>query len=266
MNLSPTARSKSVHIAPDGKTAKARGVELSVSGVKGKGAQWEEGIFENEYVKQAGVWRIRSVHYYPRVITDYEIGWAKDAKPAAKPSTEFPPDRPPTEEYGIYPKMYYPRFHYPNPVTHLPAQYPSGITAPVDKPAVATLPSPPKNVKEFSAGLNELEGSIHSGIAYDAVENLVSAHGYYLDDSTQTENSSAIHQTVQPVINIAPDGKSATIRARLLKAGGRAGELAGGIYEGRAINLDGIWKLQSLALKQAWSSPFSRWTPVVERR
>src|SRR6185436_12112626 len=61
-----------VHVAPDGKTAKARGVELSVAGVKGKGAQWEEGIFENAYVKQDGIWKIHSVHYYPRVITDYE--------------------------------------------------------------------------------------------------------------------------------------------------------------------------------------------------
>src|SRR6185295_9867229 len=34
-----------VHIAPDGSTAKARGVELSLSGVKGGGAQWEEGIY-----------------------------------------------------------------------------------------------------------------------------------------------------------------------------------------------------------------------------
>ena len=73
-----------VHIAPDGRTAKARGVELSVSGVKGRGAQWEEGIFENEYVKQDAIWKIQSVHYYPRVITDYELGWAKDAKPAAR--------------------------------------------------------------------------------------------------------------------------------------------------------------------------------------
>src|SRR5262249_60064331 len=91
------------YVAPDGKTAKARGVELSVSGGKGRRAQWEEGIFENEYVKQDGIWKIRSVHYYPRVITDYELGWAKDAKPAAGPSTEFPPDRPPTEAYGTYP-------------------------------------------------------------------------------------------------------------------------------------------------------------------
>src|SRR5262249_39168209 len=113
-----------VHIAPDGRTAKARGVELSVSGLKGKGANWEEGIFENEYVKQSGIWKIHSVHYYPRVITDYELGWAKDAKQPAGPSTEFPPDRGSTEVYGTYPKMYYPALHYANPVTHLPVQYP----------------------------------------------------------------------------------------------------------------------------------------------
>ena len=280
-----------VHIAPDGRTANVRGVELSVSGVKGGGAQWEEGIFENDYVKQDRVWKIHSVHYYPRVITDYEQGWAKDAKPAAKPSTAFPPDRPPTEEYGIYPKMYYPRFHYTNPVTHLPVQYPPGITTTVEgsnskqgASSFTALPSPPKNAKEFVARLTELERQINASVAYDAVENLVSAHGYYLDDSSdglqrlfvsppdrgvlpdaEMGNSSAIHQTVQPVVRIAPDGKSATIRARLLKVGGKSGEVASGTYEGRAINRDGIWKLQSLTLKQEWSSPFSRWTPVVER-
>ena len=260
-----------VHIAPDGRTARARGIELSVTG-EGKRAQWEEGIFENGYVRQDGVWKIRSVHYYPRVITDYELGWAKDAKPAAKPSAVFPPDRPPTEEYGIYPKMYYPRFHYTNPVTHLPVQYPPGITATVEgsnsqqgPSSLAALPSPPKNAKEFAAQLTALERQINAGIAYDAVENLTSAHGYYLDDA-EMGNSSAIHQTIQPVVQIAPDGKSATIRARALKVGGKAGELAGGTYEGRAINRDGIWRLQSLTLKQAWSSPFSQWMPVIERR
>ena len=282
-----------VHIAPDGRAAKARGVELSVSGGKGRGAQWEEGIFENDYVKQNGVWKIRSVHYYPRVITDYELGWAKDARPAAQPSTVFPPDRPPTETYGIYPKMYYPRFHYTNPVTRLPVQYPSGFAATLagrdsneGSSSLPALPSPPKNVKEFTARLNELEPQIHSSIVYDAVENLVAAHGYYLDDSraddlqglfgnmstgrsaisTGTSSSSAIHQTVEPVIQVASDGRSATIRARLLKVDGKAGGFSSGTYEGRATNRGGAWTLQSLTLKQDWSSPFSRWTPVVERR
>jgi hypothetical protein len=273
-----------VHIAPDGRTAKARGVELSVSGAKGRGAQWEEGIFENEYVRQGGVWRIQSVHYYPRVITDYERGWAKDAKPAPVPSTEFPPDRPPTEAYGIYPKMYYPRFHYTNPVTGLPVQYPPGVTATVDRTSPAATMRLPRNAKEFTETLNEVEGQIHSSIAFDAVENLVGAHGYYLDDfredelqalfstapergsrrSAEAGTSPAIHQMVQPVIQVANDGKSATIRARVLKVGGKAGEIAGGAYEGRAILRGGVWKLQSLALRPAWSSPFSQWAPVVE--
>lgn len=276
-----------VHVAPDGRTAKARGVELSVSGVKGKGAQWEEGIFENEYVKQNGTWRIRSVHYYPRVITDYESGWAKSAKPAAGPSTEFPPDRPPTEVYAIYPKMYYPRLHYANPVTRLPVQYPPGIAAAAEKQTssgFAALPSPPRDLKELATRLAEVERQIDWSIAYDAAENLVNAYGYYLDDSrgslqglfantldrsslSNTEpGSSAVHQTLQPVISLAPDGKSATIRARLLKVDGRSGGLAGGTYEGRATNHDGAWRIQSLTLNQQWSSPLNQWTPSVERR
>ena len=280
-----------VHIAPDGRTAKARGIELSVSGVKGKTAQWEEGIFENDYIKQDGVWKVHAVHYFPRVITDYELGWAKDAKPAAKASTVFPPDRSPTEPYGIYPKMYYPRFHYTNPVTGLPVQYPPAISATVEdsylKPGTSSsssLPGPPKSVKEFAARLTGVERQIQSSIAYDAVENLASAHGFYLDDSRdglkqlfvstsdpgllsnpETASWSAIHQTVQPIIRLSSDGKSATIRARLLKVG-KAGDLASGSYEGRAINRDGIWKLQNLTLKPAWSSPFTRWEAVIERK
>jgi len=186
--------------------------------------------------------------------------------------------------------MYYPRFHYANPVTRLPVQYPPGIASTANgldstlgSSSLAALPNPPGNVKEFTTRLTELERQINSSIAYDAAENLVSAYGYYLDDSrelerlfsntpdrsllskTQRGNSAAVHQTVQPVINLAPDGKSATIRARMLKVGGKAGELASGIYEGRAINRDGVWKLQSLSLKQTWSSAFNVWMPAVER-
>jgi hypothetical protein len=281
-----------VHIAPDGRTARARGIELSVSGIKGRSAQWEEGIFENEYVKQDGTWKILSVHYYPRVITNYELGWAKDAKPAPGPGSTFPPDRPSTEAYGTYPKMYYPRFHYANPVTRLPVQYPAGIATATDRldstrssTSVTGLPSAPKNAKEFITRLTELERQIDSSIAYDATENLVSAYGYYLDDSRddylqglfanpasprspdrEPGNALSIHQSVQPVITLAPDGKSATVRARLLKVGGKAAAFAGGTYEGRAINRGGVWKLQSLTLTETWSSAFNQWTPAWERR
>ena len=278
-----------VHIAHDGKTANARGVELSVLGAKGKGALWEEGIFENEYIKQNEVWKIRSMHYYPRVITDYELGWAKDARPAAGPNTSFPPDRPSTEAYATYPKMYYPPLHYANPVTQMPVQYPPGVAANIDarsstvdsskRPA---LPNPPGNAKEFTSRLNELESQIQSSIVYDAAENLINAYGYYVDDlndsgvqalfssasnrNPEPRRTSAVHQTVQPVIQLAADGRSAAIRARILTVGEKAGLLSSGIYQGRATNRDGAWKLESLTLYPTWSSPFTSWAPVVERR
>jgi hypothetical protein len=116
-----------VHIAPDGQTARARGVELSVSGIKGRGAQWEEGIFENEYVKQNAIWKIQSVHYYPRVTTDYELGWAKGRKAGCP--TSFPVSAGSTFDGSLrnISKDVLPRVHYANPVTRLPVQYPAGI-------------------------------------------------------------------------------------------------------------------------------------------
>lgn len=250
-----------VHVAPGAKTANARGVQLSVTGAKEGGARWEEGIFENTYVKQGDVWKISSVHYYPRVITDYEQGWAKDAKPAPGPSAAFPPNRPSTETYAIYPKMYYPRFHYANPVTRKAVQYPPGIHATLEETKQTVVPAKfPGNAKEFTERLNGLEEQIRLSIAYDAVENLVSAGGYSLDESGERAN---IHQTIQPVIQIASDGKSATVRARLLNIDGKAGELAGGLYEGRAISRNGVWSLENLTLKPLWSSPFAKWTPVI---
>jgi hypothetical protein len=188
--------------------------------------------------------------------------------------------------------MYYPRLHYANPVTHAPVQYPAGIASTAaprdgasDSSSVVALPSPPKNVKEFTSRLTELQRQIDSSIAYDAIENLVNAYGYYLEDSRDDYlqtlfsnlpdrsptnkgpgNALAVHQLVQPVIRLAADGKSATIQDRLLKVGGSPAALAGGLYEGRAINRDGVWRLENLALTQTWSSPFNQWMPEFEHR
>jgi protein tyrosine phosphatase (PTP) superfamily phosphohydrolase (DUF442 family) len=174
-----------VHVAPDGRTAKARGIELSMTGVNGVGGEWGESIFENEYVKRKGVWQFKSMHCYLRMLTDYDKGWAKDAKPASGPSKEFPPDRPSTEKYEIFPKFSIVPFHFVNPVTNASPQYPKGIKDvgyPIGLKAAGNVSPAAKTIAELTKRIAEAERLLRSAEAYDASENIASAYGYYLDE------------------------------------------------------------------------------------
>lgn len=106
-----------IHISPDGKTAHARLRELSIFGKFGVDAYLGGGVRENEYVKEHGVWRIKSDHLYQTFLTDYTKGWAHSALPAPGPSKTLPPDLPPSSSYQPFPAFDPVPFHYPNPVT-----------------------------------------------------------------------------------------------------------------------------------------------------
>jgi len=174
-----------VHVAPDGRSAKARGVELTMSGVNGVGGEWSEGVFENEFTKQNGVWKIKSLHFYPRLRTDCDRGWGEDAKPAPGPNENFPPDRPPTARYEIFPKFYIAPFHFNNPATGRATQYPKGTKAVVGpsnpQPAVSVSPAF-GTIVELTKGIAEAERRLKVAAAYDAAENIAGAYGYYLDE------------------------------------------------------------------------------------
>jgi hypothetical protein len=97
----------------------------------------------------------------------------------------FPPDRPPTEAYEIFPKFYIPRFHFPNPVTGRATQYPEGTGQASRRnspaPAVSKIPAA-RTIAELSQRIAEAERLMRIAVAYDAAENLASAYGYYLDE------------------------------------------------------------------------------------
>ncbi len=113
-----------IHVSPDGRTAKARWRGMVQLGRKDQSGQWGEGVYENEYVKEAGVWKIAKLHFYPTGFTDYDLGWTKSAIPMQGPSALLPPDRPPTEVFRSYPGVYVPPFDYPHPVTGQPITIP----------------------------------------------------------------------------------------------------------------------------------------------
>jgi hypothetical protein len=113
MNLQPV-----IHMDPGGQTAKGRWRAFIQVGKLHDRAFWGEGVYENEYVKQDGVWKIQKLHWYCTYLTPFEKGWANEYEsfmPRVNP--DFPPDLPPTEVYDDFPSVYVPPFHYKNPAT-----------------------------------------------------------------------------------------------------------------------------------------------------
>jgi len=271
-----------VTVAPDGKTASARTSQLNELGKNAEYARWEQGTYENSYIKENGVWKLAAVHYYPRFISDYDQGWAVDARPAPGMSTTLPPDAKPTQKYASYPEAYVVGLHFMNPVTGNAVQYGKGTVV-----KVATVKDSTPQAMSGGVDLTALDKRVDVEIGVDAVENLMSSYGYYIDESdwssmsdTYAEKEGAkeltgagvyvgrekirkalvargpaggrsanfftIHQLVQPVIHVSEDGKSAKARLRLFQSGGNAdgssGSWIGGIYENTAVFENGEWK------------------------
>jgi hypothetical protein len=107
-----------ITVAPDGRTAKARWRAIVLAGELGGDAFWGEGPYENEYVKENGVWKIKTLHWYQALYVPYEGGWQTKADPTGGKhvSAVLPPDRPPTVEYKTWPDTYVPPFSFANPV------------------------------------------------------------------------------------------------------------------------------------------------------
>jgi len=107
-----------ITLAPDGLAAKARWRAIALTGELGGDAFWGEGPYENEYVKDDGVWKIKTLHWYQALYVPYEGGWQTKPDPTGGKfvSSTLPPDRPPSVEYKTWPETYVPPFSFPNPV------------------------------------------------------------------------------------------------------------------------------------------------------
>jgi hypothetical protein len=105
-----------VHIAPDGQSARCRARALMQVGIFGDHANWGEAIYENEYVKEDGTWKISCLRAYQTFYSPYEKGWGVEVLPLLPQFGDLVPDEP-AEQYPVFPDLFVPPFHYANPVS-----------------------------------------------------------------------------------------------------------------------------------------------------
>jgi hypothetical protein len=112
-----------IHVAADGLSAKGRWRTLIMGGIHGQDGNWQEGPYENEYVKEKGVWRISRLHWYMTVNGSYDKGWHRQSYPITGPLRDLPPDQPPSVVYQSFPSFFLPPFHFLHPVTGMPVAW-----------------------------------------------------------------------------------------------------------------------------------------------
>ncbi len=135
-----------INVSADGDSAKGRWWEWSMTGRFGGDAGWAGGIYENEYVREDGIWKFARMHYYPMLAGPYETGWRN-----VDDDQKIVPYHFTTDETGI-------------PVPELPAAAP-----------VLDAVSDPE------ARLAGLEQRVMVMNEEDQIRNLQNAYGYYID-------------------------------------------------------------------------------------
>ena len=118
-----------ITVATDGRTATGRWQGMVQLAEPGANGVWGVGIYENEYVKERGIWKIAKLHFYVTALADYDAGFMRSPLRMEGPSALFPPDHPPSEVYRAYPAAYIPPFSFDHPVTGQPL---TGIAQPAD--------------------------------------------------------------------------------------------------------------------------------------
>ena len=291
-----------VSFASGRREAHVRGMELGLLGEADKGEGfWEVSVYDNRFVKENGLWKVREMRVYPLFRSEYSKGWSKSRIVETAQAGALAPSMPlPADDAGEQDRII-PAFVSVHPVTGKPVAAPKGLKLVATKALTGEIATPAKKKKaaDTAARLSDAARRVMVATAYDAAEHVSSSYGFFADDSqwnwlsalfgktgtkqipfagyytgydrishglfleygdpvslTTKKASIAFHWRIQPVINVAPDGRSARVRTYLFhpntsKTG--AGTLFGAMYpDDHLILEDGIWRLWNLSLDEPY--------------
>lgn len=136
---------------------------------------WGHGIYENEFIKEDGVWKFSKLHFFLNFRTPFEDGWLKTAVIGHHgPDPDVPPDTPPTC-YHPYPSGYQLKPHFTAQTTS---------KAPLDTCPRTALPNAAAATAETLA---QLEKQVTLLEDIQQIEDLQKVYGYYFDNQMFAE-------------------------------------------------------------------------------
>ena len=241
-----------VTITPGGNEAWTRGIELGMLGEadREKG-WWEVAAYRNRFVKEDGVWKIREMRCFPLMKTDIFQGWGKNRIADPVPSGANAPDAPVPAADVAGTGLAVPAFLGVHPVTGKPVATAGSARTVAASPLTGAIATG----KSVAITLDETRRRLARSTAWDGIENVSSAYGFYADDSiatgftgviaekgfkmtpfagyyiTREQNRKArvqgepakmrpglpYHWLIQPVVLVSDDGRSAVGRFRLFQ-------------------------------------------------
>jgi hypothetical protein len=276
-----------VTLGSDGRSAKGTWRAVILAGQLGKEAVWGEGPYENEYIKEDGVWKIRRLHWFQTLLVPYEGGWSKhaDINGGKFVGDKLKPDAPTTVSYKTWPNAFTPPFHFRS-------QY----------PGFGALPAQPVESSGSSRSLErratQLAAEVQRLADRDEIENLQRIYGFYIDKGQWSEAAALFtsdarfeiqgrgiyrgsagmlrylrgvgpeglqagrlydHMQLQPIVHVAPDGRSAKGRWHLFAQLAQAGafhEWSTGVYENEYVKEDGRWLISVQHLYPTMVTPY----------
>ncbi len=259
-----------VTMDPDGRVLRGRWHELSMTGQFGLRADWADGIYENEYVAEDGIWKIRRLHYHPSFAGAYAPGWRNADQ---------------SDKVTIVP------FHY--------SPDRAGTPIPQSPPLTAADRSPRDAVGQRGR-IAQLTAQLACLQAESTIRSLQNAYGFYMDrrmwddiadlyaaDGTFEPGQRGVyrgrasirhaleqlgpqdlavgvindHTQMQPVVTLAADCRSATLRGTELAMTGQNGQDAFwgiNLHDNSYRLIAGKWQLQSVHVYQRLRSDYAQ--------
>jgi hypothetical protein len=250
-----------VEIGQDGKTATARGLEIAMLGDATKRvASWEFSVLRYQFVKEEGLWKVQHVESTPLVVADYYKGWGNGG--TRSPNTYTPPFLNVSTLRATAVRNTLPNNSTTSDLEDLQRRLQRS----------AAYDGAENQSHAYGYVIDDLDCAAMGALFARRGHKASPFAGYFITPNRTADacfasygrsrstlrNSISFHWRPQPVVLVSHDGRSATLRARLLQpstSAMKAGFFNNAIYHDQMVLEDGKWRLWSVTIDEFyWQS------------